>query len=691
MNPTVDLSTKTVEGPGYGSFTSEIKELSEGVTYHVRAYATNSAGTSYGEDIQFTTAPAPPQLGPLTNVQKNSFTAGWSSSVSATGYRIDVSTNINFTSNLYSYNNKDVGSQLSIIVTGLSSNSIYYVRIRAYNSFGTSLNSNTAVVSTLPEVPSRPTAYSAKSITRTGFTASWSISSGATGYYLDLSTNSSFSTFVPDYENREIRGETYLKVTGLKENTTYYYRVRAYNLGGTSSNSYYISLKTLIPPLTPVALSAANVTQTGFTAKWNSVSGCIGYILDIASDQMFTTFVQGYLNKDIGNYTSFAVTGLSAKTPYYYRVKAYNKGGSSSESNSIFITTLAEIPPAPVASPGSQINSSGFTANWVLIESAAGYKIDVSSSNTFSSFVPGYNNKDIGNVSSTSVTGLNAKYQYFYRIRAYNSGGTGLNSNTVAVTTFSVPPAAPSILSSLSCNNLVTLKWRKNNDPYVDHYRIYYGLEEYPDIAVDSAMNGPSDTIRVISGLRKGSKYYFRIKAVNSDGPESSFSNQVSSLIKTGIIPWIKVKWGDVILCSNLGDSIVTYQWYKDDYPISNALGQYYVSNKNTGSYKVETTDYDGCINASNVVAIPSGTKMSLYPNPASTEFTIKLSDVSGKAALISIYAATGTKVREYSIHNFQGDILKNISVDKMDEGFYLIKITLDTGEIFFDKVIVAK
>ena len=53
-NPTIDLSTKTVDGGGNGVFTSAITGLTAGTTYYVRAYATNGAGTAYGNQITFT-------------------------------------------------------------------------------------------------------------------------------------------------------------------------------------------------------------------------------------------------------------------------------------------------------------------------------------------------------------------------------------------------------------------------------------------------------------------------------------------------------------------------------------------------------------------------------------------------------------------------------------------------------------
>jgi M6 family metalloprotease-like protein/uncharacterized protein (TIGR02145 family) len=54
-NPTVDLATKTLDGAGSGSFTSNISGLTAGVIYYVRAYATNGNGTAYGNEIIFST------------------------------------------------------------------------------------------------------------------------------------------------------------------------------------------------------------------------------------------------------------------------------------------------------------------------------------------------------------------------------------------------------------------------------------------------------------------------------------------------------------------------------------------------------------------------------------------------------------------------------------------------------------
>jgi hypothetical protein len=54
-NPTI-ANSKTTDGTGIGTFTSTITGLTLGTTYYLRAYATNSMGTVYGNEISFTTS-----------------------------------------------------------------------------------------------------------------------------------------------------------------------------------------------------------------------------------------------------------------------------------------------------------------------------------------------------------------------------------------------------------------------------------------------------------------------------------------------------------------------------------------------------------------------------------------------------------------------------------------------------------
>ena len=92
-------------------------------------------------------------------------------------------------------------------------------------------------------------------------------------------------------------------------------------------------------PAAPTALNATNVTATSFTANWGSVTGATGYRLDVSTNKSFSSYVFGYQDLDVGNTISYNVTGLSANTNYYYRLRAYNGNGTSPNSNVINVKT----------------------------------------------------------------------------------------------------------------------------------------------------------------------------------------------------------------------------------------------------------------------------------------------------------------------------------------------------------------
>ena len=93
-------------------------------------------------------------------------------------------------------------------------------------------------------------------------------------------------------------------------------------------------------------------------------------------------------------------------------------------------------PSAPVATAASSVGSTSFTANWNASANASAYYLDVSTSSSFSSFVTGYQNRSVGNVTSFSISSLSAGTTYYYRVRAACTG-TSSNSNTITATTTS--------------------------------------------------------------------------------------------------------------------------------------------------------------------------------------------------------------------------------------------------------------
>ncbi|HEX7516373.1 MAG TPA: fibronectin type III domain-containing protein [Chthoniobacterales bacterium] len=82
---------------------------------------------------------------------------------------------------------------------------------------------------------------------------------------------------------------------------------------------------------------------------------------------------------------------------------------------------------------------SSFLANWNIVSGATDYRLDVSTTGSFKSYVSGYQDLDVGNVTSRIVSGLSPGTTYYYRVRAYNARGASGDSNTMTATTITSP------------------------------------------------------------------------------------------------------------------------------------------------------------------------------------------------------------------------------------------------------------
>jgi len=91
-------------------------------------------------------------------------------------------------------------------------------------------------------------------------------------------------------------------------------------------------------------------------------------------------------------------------------------------------------PCSETVSPAPPTRSS-FMATWGSVSGANGYLLDVSTSNSFSSYVDGYHGLDVGNVNGRAVIGLNPGTTYYYRVRAYTAAGSGGHANVTTATT----------------------------------------------------------------------------------------------------------------------------------------------------------------------------------------------------------------------------------------------------------------
>jgi hypothetical protein len=348
--------------------------LSPSVSYYVKVNEYNGGGAdnnfnttlASGNPAKLTTRTDAPVVNAVLAIGSNSFAVNWIPVYGATGYYVDISTD-NFITFVSGYNNFFT-SGTSVNVTGLSTGTSYQCVVRSQNVTGTSANSSMVSVFT---PPAAPVAAAGTQVTATAFTAGWSTSFGASGYFLDASTDINFGTFVAGFNNQSYTTATAVLISGLLPGTLYYYRVRSANAGGTSANSAIITQITV--PEIPVAQNSSNEQTDNFIANWSTVKGADSYELDVTlNSSNFSTFVTNYNAHFIpdGAQTQEVVTGLAANTIYKYRVRARNAGGVSASSPSKAALTLKSnggtiLPPtiAVLSSSSSRIiadASNGF-------------------------------------------------------------------------------------------------------------------------------------------------------------------------------------------------------------------------------------------------------------------------------------------------------------------------------------------
>lgn len=145
-----------------------------------------------------------------------------------------------------------------------------------------------------------------------------------------------------EYENvMDVGTSTATNITGLTISDQV--AVTAYDVDRDGINdltdgneSWYAIAAT--PPDSPLATAASDVTIDSFVANWGEIEGASSYRLDVASDNSFSSLVSGFENLQVFGATQ-SVIGLNVNTTYYYRVRAENAAGISSNSNTIAQTT----------------------------------------------------------------------------------------------------------------------------------------------------------------------------------------------------------------------------------------------------------------------------------------------------------------------------------------------------------------
>lgn len=252
--------------------------------------------------------------------------------------------------------------------TGLDNASNALVRVTFSGATASSGNNRldniqfVATSSSGPTIPAAPLVSAPTSVTTSGFTANWQASSGSTKYYLDVATDSGFTSLVSGYNNLDVGNAISQAVTGLSPSTTYYYRVRANNSAGTSDNSQTQVALTTSLTAPAIVVSPSSITNFFYNGTGPSAAQSVSVTASNLTGAPGLLTVAGSANYEVSTTSSNSGFGSSATLAYsnailsatdlWIRLRA-GLGAGSYNGETVSVSGGGAASPATVTLSGS--------------------------------------------------------------------------------------------------------------------------------------------------------------------------------------------------------------------------------------------------------------------------------------------------------------------------------------------------
>jgi hypothetical protein len=327
---------------------ANITNLQPSTVYYWRVRGENVNGYSPWSTVwNFTTESTVLVQPTLTSPENESIITGssatflWNPVFGANGYTLQVSIDNTFTTATSTFNTANTTYGLS----GLQYNLNYYWRVRAYDGSSegpwSAVWSFSAIEPTLDAPTLSLPLNESSGIAVEGVTLQWNTVTNANTYTLQVSTESTFGTFM---YNGSTSASSQL-IESLTCETTYYWRVRASNSQVTSAWSQMWQFTTEDCPIEPLdapllaspSNQLLNVDNSSISFVWNTVSNAVNYTIEISEGNEFANLEFNSTTPS----TTVEVTSLDCNTTYYWRVKAINSETESEWSEVWQFTTTS--------------------------------------------------------------------------------------------------------------------------------------------------------------------------------------------------------------------------------------------------------------------------------------------------------------------------------------------------------------
>jgi hypothetical protein len=437
----------------------------------------------------------------------------WTAFSGITGYLYEYDTSPTFNSpNLF---NGTIGATSQVTTSNLQFNTTYYWRVRAFNAADTSAYGPVWSFTTVNAINNLAPANGSIN-QEVNAILDWTAFSGITGYLYQYDTSASFNS--SNLFNGTIGATSQVTLANLQFNTTYYWRVRAFNAADTSAYGPVWSFTTInfITHLTP-ANGSMGTTLTP-TLDWTAFSGILGYQYRYSEDSTFATANIGVL----GAISQVTLPTLLYGTQYFWSVRAFHAADTSDWSNKWNFTTNYQMTVAPVliAPSNTAINIAinGVQLEIGSIANATDYQYQISANSNFSnSFL--YSNANL----TFGLGTLNPSTTYYWRARGRNAAGNSPWATPFTFNTVAGAPPAPTNVEPLDA--AINIDWLGATF----NWSQIAGATGYVLIFDDNAgFSSPttintSDNFYTSGILDPNTTYYWQVQSLNSNG-SSAFS-----------------------------------------------------------------------------------------------------------------------------------------------------------------------
>ena len=488
----------------------------------------------------------------------------------------------------------------------LTSGSTYYYKVRALDANGTAGPWSDVVAVTCRLGLTAPSVTGGND-SQGRPTLKWDKVAGAAKYevYRARSLNGDYIKY------STVTGTSYTNTSYIENGNTYYYKVRALDANGTAgawSSIVSVTYKQTLPAPT---VTGGNDSQGRPTLTWKAVTGAAKYEVYRARSRSGE-----YIKYSTVTGTSYTNTSyIENGNTYYYKVRALKSDGTAGAWSSIVSVTYKQTLSAPAVTGGNDAQGRP-TLKWKAVSGAAKYEVYRARS------------KDGDYIKYSTVTGTsytNTDYiengnTYYYKVRALDANGTAGAWSSIVSVTYKQTLPAPTVTGGNDSQGRPTLKWKAVTG--AAKYEVYRARSKNGDYIKYSTVTGTSYTNT--SYIENGNTYYYKVRALKSDGTAGAWSSVVSvtyRAVSTGTLPAPTVTGGNdaqgrPTLTWKAVSGAAKYEVYRarslngDYIKYSTVTGTSYtntsyIENGNTYYYKVRALKSDGTAGAwSSIVSV---------------------------------------------------------------------------------------